>query len=241
MKLWGSVQPKVSRIMLFILTIFIVMPHPSMFATQPIKPISPNPEVSPIEIDQSMSFSDIAEHWANADIVNAFDKKIIKGYPDGTFRPDEFVTRSEFAVMLMDAYNFGGVSMVSSLTLLPFKDKSKIEPWAVQSISKAVRLGIINGYPDGTFRPQDNITHAEMMELIILMVSLVKDKLAPTGYADDETIPAWARGAAALSGKLGLLGGIVDNKFAPNASSTRAQAVAAIVRALDIYMLQFTR
>lgn len=92
----------------------------------------------------------------------------------------------------------------------------------------------VHGYPDGTFRPQENITHAEMIMLVIVTMSLLIDNLAPTGYADDATIPAWARGAAALSGKYGLLGGIVDNKFAPNASSSRAQAAAAIVRAWDI-------
>lgn len=176
-------------------------------------------------------FSDIAKHWAKEDILRAYGQKVASGYPDFTFRPDAAVTRSEFAVMLVN-----GLQPAVAGAALDFADADSIEDWAASSVAKAKQLGIISGYPDGTFGAANPITHAEMIAMVIRASRLAANLAgeASTGYADDADIPEWARSAAALSYKHALLGGLQSNQFKPSAQATRAEAVAAIVRMLAI-------
>ena len=84
---------------------------------------------------------------------------IVKGYPDGTFKPNGKITRAEFASIAVrfDTSATGEVSV-------PFTDISG--HWAEDNIKKAYELGYISGYPDGTFRPNEPITRAEVASLI---------------------------------------------------------------------------
>lgn len=107
------------------------------------------------------AFLDITGHWAEVSIKNAVNGGIVSGYPDGTFKPDMTVTRAEFAVMLMNAWKLQGEGVV-----LTFTDNAKIGAWAQQAIAKAVKAGIIHGYEDGSFRPDAQITRAEMAVII---------------------------------------------------------------------------
>jgi hypothetical protein len=117
---------------------------------------------------------------------------------------------------------------------LTFTDTGQIQDWAARSVKQAVKLGIISGYPDGSFRPTANITHAEMMSMVVKGLGITLTPGATTDYADDADIPDWAKPAASISGKNNLLGGTTGNNFAPSTLATRAEAVTAIVRMLDI-------
>ncbi|WP_219835053.1 S-layer homology domain-containing protein [Paenibacillus sp. R14(2021)] len=66
--------------------------------------------------------------------------------------------------------------------------------------------------------------------MVVKASGLPTDGSAATGYADDASVPGWARGAVAVSGKHALLDGLQDNRFAPSVKTTRAEAAAAIVR-----------
>jgi len=101
----------------------------------------------------AISFTDLAGHKASAEIEEAVALGVVFGYPDGTFRPDGSVTRAEFASMLVR-----GLKLVEEGATLTFKDKDTIGAWAVKPVQQAVKLGIISGYSDGTFRPNTNIT-----------------------------------------------------------------------------------
>ncbi|MDI4648292.1 PQQ-binding-like beta-propeller repeat protein [Cohnella hashimotonis] len=176
------------------------------------------------------SFSDTKDHWASKEIERAFAMKIVKGYPDGTFRPEGGVTRAEFAVMLMNALQNGTAGQA-----LAFEDRSRIPAWAAAAISRAVALGIVGGYPDGTFRPAANVNHAEMAAMTFKASGLPPAAEAATAYEDDADIPDWARGAVSAAEKSGIIvvGGRTDGDFAPGAFATRAEAAAWIVRMLD--------
>jgi hypothetical protein len=95
-----------------------------------------------------------------------------------------------------------------------------------------VQLGIISGYPDGTFRPDKSITHAEMIVMVLKASGLPIDENAKTNYVDDANIPIWAKGAAAAAKQSGITDYIKDNQFAPNAMATRAEAVTAVLNIL---------
>jgi L-asparaginase type II len=189
----------------------------AVFATTP-KPAEAAPE--PIA-----SLLDISGHWAEDAIKTAIAKGIVTGYPDSTFKPERSVTRAEFAVMLMKALKPQGEG-----TELKFTDKEKIGSWAVSSVSQAVKAGIISGYPDGTFRPDAIITRSEMTKMIASALKLAVEANAITEFADNDVIPAWAKGSVKAVKDSAIIQGRGGNIFAPNEASTRAEAVTIMIQ-----------
>ncbi|WP_186438313.1 PQQ-binding-like beta-propeller repeat protein [Cohnella terricola] len=188
------------------------------------------PDKAPEEPDKPI-LTDIGGRKDSTEIMKAVELDIVRGYSDRTFRPDGNVTRAEFASMLMR-----GVKPEDEGASLAFKDNKEIGAWAVQPVRQAVKLGIINGYKDGTFRPNDNITHAEMISMVIRASGMTESSASKTGLTDDKDIPKWARPAVSKAEETGIIivGGLPDGKFAPQALSTRAEAASAIVRMLEI-------
>ncbi|GAA3411533.1 S-layer homology domain-containing protein [Paenibacillus hodogayensis] len=184
----------------------------------------PDPVITP-------NLTDIAGHKASEEIGKAVALGFVNGYPDGTFRPEASVTRAEFTAMLMR-----GLKPKGEGSSLAFADKDAIGVWAVQPVAQAVQLSIISGYEDGTFRPNANITRAEMIAMVVRASGLAKESAPQTGFADDADIPAWAKPSVSKAEETGIIivGGLPDNKFAPQVLSTRAEAASAIVRMLNI-------
>ncbi|GIQ68931.1 chitobiase/beta-hexosaminidase C-terminal domain-containing protein [Xylanibacillus composti] len=175
-----------------------------------------------------IAFTDIAGHWAEDYIMRAVEKGIVSGYPDGTFKPNHPVTRAEFTVMLAGALKLEGDG--SALT---FTDHDRIGGWAKQAVAQAVQAGIVDGYNDGSFRPNAQITRVEMAVMIARALQLQLNANASTGFADDETIPQWAKGAVEAIRKLGIVDGRGGNRFVPNETATRAEATVMLLRLLD--------
>ncbi|NOU65544.1 hypothetical protein GC096_16035 [Paenibacillus sp. LMG 31461] len=175
-----------------------------------------------------VSFSDIAAHWAEASIKQAVSAGIVMGYLDNTFKPGRTVTRAEFAVMLMNALKPQGDGAA-----LTFTDKEKIGSWAQKSIAQAVYAGIISGYEDGSFRPNAEITRAEMAAMIAKALGLTGGTTETPGFADDKDIPDWAKGAVATIKNLGIIEGKGATQFAPGDKMTRAEAVTVLLKMLE--------
>lgn len=185
---------------------------------------------APASPEMSSSFSDIEGHQYKSFIHKAAELGIATGYEDGTFKPEGKVTRAEFAVLLMRALK----PDVSGQDLT-FKDKQNIGSWAVTYIAQAVQIGAVKGYSDGTFKPADPVTHAEMVNMVMGASGLpLTETSNKTGYDDDSAIPGWARAAVYAAEKNGII--VVDEsggKFNSKISSTRAEAVTIIVRLLE--------
>ena len=116
-------------------------------------------DVRNANMTKSNSFSDVASgDWYNAAISTMVKLGIVKGYEDGTFRPNEPISRAEFAAI---AARFDKPAADSTAN---FSDISN--HWAAVEISKAAENGWINGYTDGTFKPDRNIVRSEAMALI---------------------------------------------------------------------------
>ncbi|BAU29821.1 putative repeat protein (TIGR02543 family) [Aneurinibacillus soli] len=182
----------------------------------------PTPDMKP-----TINFSDISGHWSEANIKQAVSSGIVSGYPDGTFKPNSTVTRAEFAVMLMNTLKPQGEGAV-----LTFTDTAKIDAWAQKAVAQAVQAGIINGYEDGTFRPDAEITRPEMAAMIANTLGQSIKADTATGFADDKDIPTWAKGAVAAMKKLGIIEGKGTNEFAPGDKTTRAEAVTVLLKML---------
>jgi Tol biopolymer transport system component len=118
--------------------------------------------VSVPPIDGSSPFSDINGHWAEAYIEELYDQGITGGYPNGTYRPDNLVTRAEMAVFLLNALSVSPPAIDSSH---PFSDVSG--HWAEIFIEELYDQGITGGYPDGTYRPENRVTRAEMAVFLV--------------------------------------------------------------------------
>ncbi|MBD3922391.1 5'-nucleotidase C-terminal domain-containing protein [Paenibacillus sp. PR3] len=182
----------------------------------------------------AVSFEDVAvDYWAAAGIQNAVERGIASGYPDGTFRPDGATTRAEFAAMLGRAFGLKGDAANASAK---FTDWSRVPEWARAFVAQEAAAGIIGGYADGTFRPSEKITRAEMVVMIVRALGLEPSKqgaanAASLPFTDAASIPAWAVPYFAAANEAGLIQGLGD-KLDPNAKATRAEVVTLLVDVL---------
>ena len=133
------------------------------------------------------NFSDVeAGRWSNTQISTLASIGVITGYPDGTFRPSNSITRAELATI---ASKFDNLS--------PFEADSFSDiagHWANQYINSAAQKGWIKGYEDGTFRPQQAITRAEFVTLVnnVLGRKVLKENILPEAKTfPDLSTNAW--------------------------------------------------
>ncbi|MFC3803505.1 S-layer homology domain-containing protein [Cohnella sp. GCM10012308] len=115
---------------------------------------------------------------------------------------------------------------------LTFTDKEKVGARAQKSVAQAVQASILAGYEDSTFRPNAEITRAEMAVMIAKALGQPADATTATGIADDKDIPAWAKGAVGAMEKLGNIEGKGANAFAPGEKATRAESVTVLLKML---------
>ncbi len=113
-------------------------------------------------------FSDLTSGSQVYEAVSVLSKLgVINGYEDGTFKPDNNVTRAEFTAMLLRARGLGSLGS-TSLENPPFPDVSTSDvSWAIGNIRTAREMGIINGYEDGTFRPNNNVLYEEAIKMVV--------------------------------------------------------------------------
>jgi hypothetical protein len=173
------------------------------------------------------ALNDIAGHWAESSIKEMITLGAISGYPDSSFKPDAAVTRAEFAAFLVKA-------MIKGLgySLEPEKSFDDMYGhWAGLYISSALSYGVVGGYDDRTFGPNDPVTREQMAAMLVRAVKLTP-AAEETPFADSGAISAWAGDAVAAAVKSGIMTGYPDNTFRPQGGATRAEAVTAILNAL---------
>ncbi|SDD51224.1 Cadherin-like beta sandwich domain-containing protein [Paenibacillus sp. UNCCL117] len=178
------------------------------------------------EPDSAPILTDIDRHWAEQAIRKGVADGLVDGYPNGIFRPDAAVSRAEFTLMLHRALRWQNDQD------LRFQDQSDIPDWAKEAVAAAVQAGVIAGYPDDTFRPAAPINRAEATVMIAKAAGLPASALMTT-FADDEAIGGWASPYIEAARKAGLVQGQEGNRFEPQASTTRAEAVVLLQRLLS--------
>lgn len=165
--------------------------------------------------------SDIGGHWAQGTIIQWTTNGYIAGYPDGTFKPDNSITRAEFVVMVNKAmgYNKRGNAY--------FSDVSAAH-WAYAEIMKGVEAGYITGNGDGTFRPDAPVTRQEAAVMISKILGLDQDFASAAKYVDYRYIPSWAAGYVGAVSKAGIMTGYPDGDFKSDRVLTRAESVVSL-------------
>ena len=183
-------------------------------------------------------FTDIADSGYRDYISLGQALGIVNGYPNGTFRPNRPVTRAQYITML---YNMCGRPEVITPGLL-FKDTASISAPYLDAVKWGVVNGIINGYGDNTFRPNQEITRAQMATFSYRLMKLViggepdAELKADCGFKDSASIANVYKEAVNVMANLGIITGFdTDNDgkgdtFHPNATANRGQAATIIVR-----------
>ncbi len=166
--------------------------------------------------------------------VRLLHRKYIAGYPDGSFKPENNMARSEvsaiFARILAD---YDENNLTSTKT--GFNDVAASD-WCAKYIARLSTSGIIKGYGDGTFKPNNPITRAEFATMCVRFFegrteSITDAKSDFTDVADDH----WAKDYIDKAAKQGFVTGYPDGTFGPDNYITRAEVVTVVNRMLSRY------
>jgi len=181
-------------------------------------------------IDDGSGWSDIGvSDWSFSYIDVLVKMGAINGYGDGSFKPEGYVTRAEFAKMVVLALD---IQDNSSSGASAVKAKDIDGHWAAQYIEKTGVAGTIKGYPDGTFRPDAKITRAEAATIIYRTKGL--RAMASSQEFSDVPVGHWAFQSIDGARKLGVVAGYGDGTFRPSGNATRAEAAKMIYMVINI-------
>ena len=178
----------------------------------PTKPQESKPAEKPKATETKQNFT-----------VNVPKEAFVKGYPDGTFKPNQQVVRSEIATMLARFVT------VNKDMAKQMKD-IRTTDWYFDSFKTLVDAGIISGYGDNNYRPHDGVTRAQAVTMIVKLKGLQPK----SGGFKDVPGNAWYAGYAGAAREAGIVVGYEDGSFGGDRVVTRAEIVAMINRAFDI-------
>ncbi|MBW4435118.1 MAG: S-layer homology domain-containing protein [Pelatocladus maniniholoensis HA4357-MV3] len=184
-------------------------------------------------IPPPITFTDVpGDFWARRFIDALSSRNIIKGYQDYTFRPNQPVTRAEFAAIVEQAF---GKEVGKTKSTIAFKDIPS-QFWANSAIDQAISIGFLKGYPNKVFRPQQRIPRVQVLVALTSGMNLnVPD--SPTQilsfYRDAKVIPNYATNKIAAATVNDLVINYPNTKtLNPNKEATRAEVAAMVYQAL---------
>ncbi|BBI36678.1 RCC1 domain-containing protein [Cohnella abietis] len=178
-------------------------------------------------VPKACTFTDVQSHWAEAEICEAAELGIVVGVNADTFMPNGYVTRTEFAIMLLRALR---IDIINEASDLPFSDKSSIPEWARLATQTAVAKGILDGYSEGTLRPMQTVKRTEIAAMVSKALKWKADGTKSLAFSDESSIPAWARAYVKAACERGILVGRACNQFVPDGVTTRAEATVVLLR-----------
>lgn len=174
------------------------------------------------------NFPDVSSHWAENYIDYLSSEGIISGFPDGTFKPNQLLTRAQVSVLLSNQLNLTPES--SNFPDVPASH------WASGFIGAVLSEGIMSGYPDGTFKPNNPMTRAEVSSVISSAYNMVQSS---TGSPfSDVNQNHWAFSSIMALVDNYIASGYPDGTFKPNSSVTRAEFSVFMARAINPQFLQ---
>lgn len=174
------------------------------------------PEKKPVQYP-----SDTNGHWADANIKYVYENSLMNGYSDGTFGPENNITRAEFATVMARL-----LELAEAPNEAKFADATS--HWAKGYIGALASKGIVGGVNDTDFAPDENITREQIA--VILARALGLEMSDVNEYNDEEAISDWAYDSVYAVQAAGYMKGDVDNNFAPSAPATRAEVATIIYR-----------
>jgi hypothetical protein len=177
------------------------------------------------------AFPDVpSNYWAAPFIRELVNRGVIAGFPDGSFRPEEPVTRAQFAAMISKAFRATPRRGAVNFNDVP------ANYWAAQAIRQAYTTGFLAGYPDGSFRPEQDIPRAQVLVSLSSGLSYTATGSVETVlgvFTDASSIPGYARPSIAAATERQMVVNYPDVQVLnPNEVATRAEVAAFIHQAL---------
>ena len=177
------------------------------------------------------------DHWAYKQIQILTDFNVVVGYPDGNYRPDQNVTRAEFATMVVKAFEQQNAQIIKPAKFSDVKEKD----WFYGMVQRAVMFDLLKGYPDGHFDPYGTVSRGHVISTTVnaLTTETISNRKATeileNSYTDYQEIPDWLIIAA---GKAEILGMVVkapgeETVINANRPATRAELAAFLVKMLE--------
>jgi uncharacterized surface protein with fasciclin (FAS1) repeats len=192
-------------------------------------------QVSAPTVAQNTNFPDVtSNYWAQPFIEALATRNVIVGYPDGTYRPDQPVTRAEFAAMIQKAFN---QNPVRQLPQGGFRDVPA-GYWGASAIQEAYETGFMSGYPGNLFVPNERIPKVQAIVSLASGLGLTAsntstEQILTTYYTDASTIPSYAVSGVATATQANLVVNYPNvNVLNPLTALTRAEAAAHLYQAL---------
>jgi hypothetical protein len=190
-------------------------PAPKPAATPSSSPTpSASPEPSTSGGGTSTPPTPTPEHFTHEPYIN--------GYADGTVKPNSNLSREEAATILWRISGKPGASYSGT-----YSDVNS-DRWSAEAIAWAYDSGVMNGYPDGGFRPTDGITRAEFAAILIRLKHIAEQET----QIFPDAIGHWANGYIGAANAHGIMTGYSDGTFKPNNPITRAEVMTAVNRLL---------
>lgn len=173
-------------------------------------------------IGDSANLKDIYGSWAEQPIIGLVNTGALSGYPDGTFRPNNTITRAEFVSILIRALNIEGDSGKEFVDMR--------NHWARNAVTLAAGKGIIPS-DKSHFGPNIAITREEMAYMIVKAKNY-SSRSSNLKFKDEYQISSWAKNEVRLAVQNEIIFGYNDGTFRPKQTATRAEAAAMIYRAI---------
>lgn len=188
---------------------------------------------SALALDNSKNnFPDIKGHWAEKIITEWTAQGLIAGLPDGTFAPNNRITRAEFVTLVNRAFKEKVTEKQSPIVFVDVEKKD----WFYNEVMCAAKAGYIKGFPDGRFGAKELITRQDVSVIINrFLASPVENYVNELKvFTDSSTVSDYAINSVAALKKLKIISGYPDGTFGPQRQISRAEAVAILERAYKI-------
>ena len=172
-------------------------------------------------------FNDTQGHWAETYINQLYEAEVVSGKSEGVFDPNGLITRAELTKVAILAF---GHSINPSPSEHPFQDVP-LNSWYAPYVEEAKRLGFVSGYDSGGFGPNDYVTRAAALKIL-----LGASGLNPIGHVPDfpdVSTDAWYANYVGFAQENEIVGGYEDGTFGPGNNMTRAQVAKVVIQLLE--------
>ena len=176
------------------------------------------------------ALTDIGGHWAEDYINQLYEDDVVSGYIDGRFGPDDPVTRAQIVKIAMLAFDY---DVTGDFESNPFTDVISSD-WSYDYVLSAENEEVVSGYSDNTFRPDNEVTRAEALKIILVGGGITEYDSVVPNFSDVDTVIDWFAQYTAYAKTSGLVGGYSDGTFRGNQSITRAEVCKIVVELMEM-------
>lgn len=186
----------------------------------------------PVEVKNGDYFTDIADSFARKYINSLYERGVVTGKDDGSFAPNDPVTRQQFAAMLYRALELNDADYED--IELPFADKDGLRSYSLTPVKALYSMGIINGSSSGGklyVSPYETLSRAQACAFVARAMGIASEEIPD--YTDIDNFPSYASSCVGALSELGIIGGYDDGSFRPRNNMTRAQVCKVLYLMLE--------